>query len=52
MGLSARVKQSFLAEPRVDRRVVDLLAVLRREAGRPGDSKGESPTFPPPFSQN
>ncbi len=52
MGLSAKIKQSFLAEPRVDRRAIDLLALLRREAGRPGEPEGESTPFPPPFSRN
>ena len=52
MGLSARVKQSFLAEPRVGRRVDDLLGLLRREHDKSDSSPSETPTFPPPFSKN
>ena len=52
MGLSASLKQAFLAEPSVGRRVLALLDQLR--GGKPSqiDSSEFRSTFPPPFSRN
>ena len=53
MGLPAAVKQSFLAEPSVGRRVLLLLDRLRdRPATETSDLGANRPTFPPPFSRN
>jgi Lon protease-like protein len=58
MALPAVVKQTFLAEPRVDRRADGLLDLLRQLEQRPEvtepdtDTDTDTPTFPPPFSLN
>jgi len=51
MGLPASVKQSFLAEPSVARRVLALLDRLRDSSTDP-DVPPSRPPFPPPFSRN
>ena len=52
LGLPASVKQVFLGEPRVGKRAVDLLDLLRHIGEYPPLSEDESIAFPPPFSVN
>ncbi len=52
IGLSVSIKQGFLAEPRVGRRAVELLGLLRRLEQVPTASDDRSMPFPPPFSRN
>jgi Lon protease-like protein len=52
MGLSSSVKQSFLSEPRVARRALGLLDLLRQREDVPPEVDDEPNSFPPPFSQN
>ncbi|CAN5867732.1 LON peptidase substrate-binding domain-containing protein [soil metagenome] len=49
LGLPANLKQSFLAEPRVDQRARSLVKILGQILG-PGDLPQRP--FPPPFSPN
>jgi Lon protease-like protein len=52
LGLPASVKQAFLGEPRVGKRAVDLLDLLRQIGEIPASPEDESTPFPPPFSRN
>jgi uncharacterized protein len=52
LGLPASVNQAFLGEPRVEKRAVDLLDLLRQIGEMPASTEGESTAFPPPFSRN
>ena len=52
MGLPASMKQGFLAEPRVARRSIELLALLREMKDHPHEPGGDPIAFPPPFSLN
>jgi Lon protease-like protein len=52
IGLPSTVKQSFLAEPSVARRVIELLDLLRDMSASPRQSDDEPTPFPPPFSRN
>jgi Lon protease-like protein len=52
IGLQSSVKQSFLSEPRVARRVIELIDVLRTMKAAPSEPDDEPTTFPPPFSRN
>jgi Lon protease-like protein len=52
LGLPSTVKQGFLSEPRVVRRAVELLGLLRQMKDGPREPEGEPTSFPPPFSRN
>jgi Lon protease-like protein len=52
IGLPSTVKQSFLNEPRVARRAIELLNLLREMRTTPRDPDDEPTPFPPPFSRN
>ena len=52
IGFSSSVKQTFLSEPRVARRVLELLDLLREMKPVAGETDDESTSFPPPFSRN
>jgi Lon protease-like protein len=52
LGLPSTVKQGFLSEPRVARRAVELLGLLRQMKDGPHEPEGEPTSFPPPFSRN
>jgi hypothetical protein len=52
LGLPSTVKQGFLSEPRVLRRAVELLGLLREMQDRPPLPEDEPTAFPPPFSLN
>lgn len=52
LGLPPTLKQSFLADRRVDRRADGLTAILKQVAGHLPESSGRDRPFPPPFSMN
>jgi uncharacterized protein len=52
LGLPASVKQAFLGEPRVGKRAVDLLELLRQMGEQLPSDGEELIAFPPPFSLN
>ncbi len=52
MGLPSSVKQGFLSEPRVVRRSIELLGLLREDRHGPRRPDDEPTAFPPPFSLN
>jgi uncharacterized protein len=52
LGLPAAIKQGFLAEPRVVKRAVELLELLRQIGESPPTPQDEATSFPPPFSRN
>ena len=52
LGLPPDMKQALLAESRVDRRVDELLDILRQAVARDPAAEETSRHFPPPFSSN
>ena len=52
LGLAPDMKQSLLAERRVDRRVDELLDILRQAVARNPATADTGRKFPPPFSSN
>ena len=52
LGLPPSVKQSFLAETRVETRARRLIAILRDRSPRGRQGAGDADWFPPPFSLN
>ena len=52
LGVDPEWKQALLAERRVDRRVDELLEILRLAVARDPATEGTGRHFPPPFSSN
>ena len=52
LGMPPVVKQRFLDEPHVGRRVEALRTILRQAVSRASNEPGEAHCFPPPFSMN
>ncbi len=52
LGLAPDMKQALLAERRVDRRVDELLDILRQAVARNPAAENLNRNFPPPFSSN
>lgn len=52
MGLPAMIKQAFLAEPSISRRIFLLLDRLRHGEADTGEPRATRAQFPPPFSRN